>query len=461
MTNYNAPENQTTHRVLLIACATALAVAFTVAVPQPARADLVTPPHVPSNIEVPAGNTAFLEGRAFGTQNYICLPSGWTFFGPQATLFNDLTQQVITHFLSPNPAEGGTARATWQHSGDTSTVWAMAIATYSNPGFDARGDIPLLLLRVVGSQDGPTDGQTLTPTTFIHRLNTSGGVAPSIGCSTPAQTLARGRSCLTWRTTSSTGQMTATRSEWWPLPTPAATSSRHADHPRLARLPSRPCSRRRRPPHLPRRLARHRPHRRRHGRLELRPPAHPLRGRGLAHDVLPGGPGALRHVGGRLGLGAGAVDRGAAGGVGDATATRGGGGGLMSVVSNTPGGTAAKSSAPPPSKRSRFAVTARHSTHLPWHDGCSSMGKGVNYGRAHKRAGALHGVERHCWASGPASLPGRPGPVLGARAGHLEAGGERKGDRRLPHPASALLRALVGLFPARRVNRRLLAVLLA
>jgi hypothetical protein len=42
------------------------------------------------------------------------------------------------------------------------------------------------LLRVVGSQDGPTDGQTLTPTTFIHRLNTSGGVAPSIGCSTPA-----------------------------------------------------------------------------------------------------------------------------------------------------------------------------------------------------------------------------------------------------------------------------------
>jgi hypothetical protein len=175
-------QNQTTRRILLIACATALAVAFTVALPQPAHAGHVTPPPVPSNIEVPAGNTAFLEGRAVGTQNYICLPSGWTFFGPQATLFNDLNEQVITHFLSPNPDESGTPRATWQHSGDTSTVWAMAIASYSNPGFDARGDIPLLLLQVVGDQVGPTGGHTLTATTFIHRLNTSGGVAPSTGC---------------------------------------------------------------------------------------------------------------------------------------------------------------------------------------------------------------------------------------------------------------------------------------
>jgi Protein of unknown function (DUF3455) len=175
-------KNRHTRRILLITCATALAVAFTVALPQAAHAGRVTPPPVPSDIEVPAGNTAFLEGHAVGTQNYICLLSGWTFFGPQATLFNDLDEQVITHFLSPNPDEGGTARATWQHSQDTSTVWGVAIASYSNPGFVARGDIPLLLLRVVGAQDGPTGGRTLTATTFIHRLNTSGGVAPSTGC---------------------------------------------------------------------------------------------------------------------------------------------------------------------------------------------------------------------------------------------------------------------------------------
>jgi hypothetical protein len=186
MKHCNAPENQTTRRILLIACATALAVALTVALPQPAHADDVTPPHVPGNIRVPAGNTAFLEGHAIGTQDYICLPSGsgfaWTFFGPQATLFNDDDEQVITHFLSPNPDEGGTPRATWQHSQDTSTVWAMAIASSSNPGFVAPGAIPWLLLEVVGAQDGPTGGRTLTATTFIQRLNTSGGVAPSTGC---------------------------------------------------------------------------------------------------------------------------------------------------------------------------------------------------------------------------------------------------------------------------------------
>ena len=181
MKNCNTPENQTTRRILLIACATALAVAFRVSLPQPAHAD-----PVPDNIQVAAGNTAFLEGHAVGTQNYICLPSGagfaWTFFGPQAALFDDDDEQVITHFLSPNPDEGDTPRATWQHSQDTSTVWAMAIASYSTPGFNARGDIPWLLLQVVGAQDGPTSGHTLTVTTFIQRLNTSGGVAPSTGC---------------------------------------------------------------------------------------------------------------------------------------------------------------------------------------------------------------------------------------------------------------------------------------
>jgi hypothetical protein len=137
MKNCHLPENQTTRRILLITCVMALAVSFTVALPQAAHADLVTPPPVPSNIEVPAGNTAFLEGHAVGTQNYICLLSGWTFFGPQATLFNDLDEQVVTHFLSPNPDEGGTARATWQHSQDTSTVWGVAIASYT-PAFVCR-----------------------------------------------------------------------------------------------------------------------------------------------------------------------------------------------------------------------------------------------------------------------------------------------------------------------------------
>jgi hypothetical protein len=41
----------------------------------------------------------------------------------------------------------------------------------------------LLRLEVVGAQDGLTGGHALTATTFIQRLNTTGGVAPSTGCS--------------------------------------------------------------------------------------------------------------------------------------------------------------------------------------------------------------------------------------------------------------------------------------
>ena len=195
MKNCKAPENQTTRRILLIACATALAVAFTVALPQPAHADDVTPPPVPNNIRVPAGNTAFLEGHGVGTQNYICLPSDtgvkFILFTPQATLFNDDDEQVTTHYFSPNlspipPEIGGTIRATWQHSQDTSTVWAKVIASSSNPGFVAQDAIPWLLLQVVGAQDGPTGGDKLSETTFIQRLTTFGGVAPSTGCASLA-----------------------------------------------------------------------------------------------------------------------------------------------------------------------------------------------------------------------------------------------------------------------------------
>ena len=191
MKNCNGPENQRSRRILIVAGIPALAAAFTIALPRPAHARRVTPPPVPTVIQVPAGNKAFFEGHAVGTQNYSCLPSStgvaWTLFGPQATLFDDDVKQVMTHFLSPNPfdnAGAGMPRATWQHSRDTSTVWGLLVpgASSTDPHFVAPGAIPWLLLQVVGAQDGPAGGDKLTPTTYIQRLNTSGGVAPSTGC---------------------------------------------------------------------------------------------------------------------------------------------------------------------------------------------------------------------------------------------------------------------------------------
>ena len=211
MKNCNALSNQTTRRILPLACATALAVAFTVSLPQPALAARVTPPAVPPNIAVPAGNRAFLEGHGVGTQNYVCAPSAaslsgvaYALFTPEATLFSDDFKQVTTHFFSPNPSEkntnpavvaDGPIRATWQHSRDSSTVWGKVRPSSgpgdpgdssTDPAFVAKNAIAWLKVTVTGTEDGPTGGDTLTKTTFIQRLNTSGGVAPSAGCASPS-----------------------------------------------------------------------------------------------------------------------------------------------------------------------------------------------------------------------------------------------------------------------------------
>lgn len=154
---------------------------------QPARADDLKPPSVPANIQVPAGNKLFLVGQAVGTQNYICLPADggvkFTLFTPQATLFKE-QKQITTHYFSPNPFEGGTIRATWQHSKDTSTVWGKVADGNSStdPAYVAPGAIPWLLVTIVGAQEGNKGGDKLEETTYIQRVNTVGGVAPATGC---------------------------------------------------------------------------------------------------------------------------------------------------------------------------------------------------------------------------------------------------------------------------------------
>lgn len=198
MKNCNTQAQQPPRGILRIACVTALGMAVTIALPQAAHAQSVTPPPVPADIQVPAGNEAFLLGRGVGTQNYLCLPSAslgrvdWTLFTPQATLFNDQGEQLTTHFFSPNPfefspnpLEGGIVRAAWQDSRDTSTVWGRVNQPSSDPNFVTPGAIPWLLIEVVGAQAGPTGGSTLAETTFIQRLNTVGGAAPSTGCDVP------------------------------------------------------------------------------------------------------------------------------------------------------------------------------------------------------------------------------------------------------------------------------------
>ena len=173
------------------------AMAFTVPSPQPAYADDTTPPPVPGNIQVPAGNKLFLVGHAVGTQNYVCVPTAtgirFVLFTPEATLFDEEGEQLITHYFGPNPEEPNTdprvlsdhtIRAAWQDSRDSSTVWGQVKPGNSSadPAYVETGAIPWLLVTIVGKQNGPTGGDRLSATTFIQRLNTHGGLAPSTGC---------------------------------------------------------------------------------------------------------------------------------------------------------------------------------------------------------------------------------------------------------------------------------------
>jgi hypothetical protein len=187
-------------------------VAFAFSLPALARDEPIHVGNVPANIKVPAGNHAFLVGHGVGTQNYMCAPSAssatgvaYVLFTPEATLFNDSSTQLITHFFSPSPTETntnpavvapGAIRVTWQHR-DTSIVWGRVRPAdptvpgdigdaSTDPNFVAKDAVAWLKVAATATQEGPNGGDTLAKTTFIQRLNTSGGLAPTTGCSTQA-----------------------------------------------------------------------------------------------------------------------------------------------------------------------------------------------------------------------------------------------------------------------------------
>lgn len=182
--------------------AAVLALGSTLALTSNAAAQHVKAPEVPIDIKVPTGNSAFLIAHAIGTQGYTCVPTadGGTTWSPnarpEATLFVKLfgqQVQIITHFTSidttpndfapkPVPLSGN---ATWQSSFDTSKVWAVKTG-FINAGTDAscpnQNSIQCLRLQSVGNEQGPTGGGFLAKTTFVQRLKTLGGLAPTTQC---------------------------------------------------------------------------------------------------------------------------------------------------------------------------------------------------------------------------------------------------------------------------------------
>jgi hypothetical protein len=164
---------------------TSIIVALAVATSGAVRAaDRISRPAVPSILEVGDQYKPVLWTHAVGTQNYICAPAAtatgvdWLFIGPQATGVGTDVEQILTHFQSKNPFQGDVIHATWQHSRDSSAVWAKKYEGSSDPNFVAPDAIEWLLLEATGTQVGPTGGVKLSGTKFIQRVNTVGGIKP-------------------------------------------------------------------------------------------------------------------------------------------------------------------------------------------------------------------------------------------------------------------------------------------
>lgn len=171
----------------------ALIAAVTIAASGAAGAsNTLTPPVVPTEIAVGAEYRLFMWGHAVGTQNYICGPAAtsagvdWHFIGPQATVFDADGEQIFTHFQNKNPEQGNAFQATWQHSRDTSAVWAKRLYGSTDPAYVSPDAIEWLLLEVTGARVGPDGGDKVSGALRIHRVNTVGGLKPPLSECTPA-----------------------------------------------------------------------------------------------------------------------------------------------------------------------------------------------------------------------------------------------------------------------------------
>lgn len=130
---------------------------------------------IPAAIAVPSGSRLAATLKGSGVQNYECRAKvgaaggyDWTFVGPEAALRDKGDAVVGRHFAGP----------TWEY-GDDSKVTGKVLADASAP---VAGNIPWLLLQGTAS---PHAG-VFNGITYVQRINTVGGTAPSDTCSAAA-----------------------------------------------------------------------------------------------------------------------------------------------------------------------------------------------------------------------------------------------------------------------------------
>ena len=148
------------NRLLLAGIVTAMASLSLMA--QVALAGPPSPTGVPDQIQPDrVANKVFLIGHGVGVQIYTCNGAVWSSAVPRANLYDDNGKLIISHFAGPS----------WQAK-DGST----AVGTVVDKVTMDKTAIPWVLLSAK-TTPGP-DGDRLVDTTFIQRLDTTGGLTP-------------------------------------------------------------------------------------------------------------------------------------------------------------------------------------------------------------------------------------------------------------------------------------------
>jgi hypothetical protein len=159
---------------LLLATLTVLASACSTT-PAPKAAMMVDNMALPEAVRVPAGarQTLWTVGR--GELTYECREKSgmagqyeWAFVGPVATLYGAADKVVGRYYAGP----------TWE-AADGSKVTGKQLAVA--PG--GAGNIALQLVKA----DPATGSGAMQGVSYIQRLNTQGGVAPSAACTAAAK----------------------------------------------------------------------------------------------------------------------------------------------------------------------------------------------------------------------------------------------------------------------------------
>jgi hypothetical protein len=122
------------------------------------------------NLQVPAGNKIAFQVLGVGVQIYTWTGTSWSFVSPEAVLFADPVEQHIVGFHFAGP--------TWESFSGSNVVGTVIQSRTPNPNA-----IPWLLLKAA-SNGGRGIFQRVT---FIQRLNTVGGNAPTVPGDLPGQ----------------------------------------------------------------------------------------------------------------------------------------------------------------------------------------------------------------------------------------------------------------------------------